>query len=365
MHPRLLTVMLVLLSIGFARPAEAAPVIDCPNRSAPFSADSPLLDILLSEPATAIVRGAAPEVFTEAAWVTSQTQVPAFSTIVTLRQISDNSGVDRARLEELEGLLRALPVTEEDMAARCARYDDDEPQFVLPEGMRPRVLVFEKINGFEDKPSVEAAHAAFEAMAERKGWAITFTDKGGAINPRALALFDVIIWNNVSGDVLTLSQREAFKTWLEGGGAYVGVHGSAGDPVYFWDWYPDGLVGARFAGHPGDPQFQEARIAVDPGHALAMTLPAEWRMTDEWYSFRGNPRAAGARVVLTLDENSYDPRTPGLAMGEDHPLAWTNCIGRGRMFYSAIGHLPQSYSEPNHVALLEAAIEWAATQDAC
>ena len=49
-----------------------------------------------------------------------------------------------------------------------------------------------------------------------------------------------------------------------------------------------------------------------------------------------------------------------LAMSEDHLLAWTDCIGRGRMFYSAIGHLPRSCAEPNHVALLEAAIGWAA-----
>ena len=48
-----------------------------------------------------------------------------------------------------------------------------------------------------------------------------------------------------------------------------------------------------------------------------------------------------------------------LRMG-DHPIAWTNCIGKGRMFYSAIGHRPETYSEPHYVALLEAAIDWAA-----
>ena len=47
-------------------------------------------------------------------------------------------------------------------------------------------------------------------------------------------------------------------------------------------------------------------------------------------------------------------------MGADHPLAWTNCIGKGRMFYSAIGHMPETYSQPQHVAMLEAAIGWAA-----
>jgi type 1 glutamine amidotransferase len=89
-------------------------------------------------------------------------------------------------------------------------------------------------------------------------------------------------------------------------------------------------------------------------------------MTDEWYSFRTNPRTAGANVLLTLDENTYQPvgmMNQDLRMG-DHPLAWTNCVGKGRMFYSAIGHMPETYSQPQNVALLEEAIDWAATKQA-
>jgi uncharacterized protein len=44
----------------------------------------------------------------------------------------------------------------------------------------------------------------------------------------------------------------------------------------------------------------------------------------------------------------------------DHPIAWTKCIGDGRSFYSAIGHRPETYSEPHNVRLLEHAIVWAA-----
>ena len=44
----------------------------------------------------------------------------------------------------------------------------------------------------------------------------------------------------------------------------------------------------------------------------------------------------------------------------DHPIAWTRCVGDGRSFYSAIGHRPETYSEPHHVQLLEQAIAWAA-----
>ena len=172
-----------------------------------------------------------------------------------------------------------------------------------------------------------------------------------------------MIWNNISGDVLTLSQRRAMQQYIERGGGFVAVHGSAGDPVYFWDWYVDTLLGARFKGHPMAPQFQPARVVVeDAAHPAARGLPSEWTMTDEWYSFKTNPRASGARVIATLDEASYSPKGMmgiDLKMG-DHPIAWTKCVGRGRMFYSAIGHKPETYAEPHYVTLLESAIGWAA-----
>ena len=44
----------------------------------------------------------------------------------------------------------------------------------------------------------------------------------------------------------------------------------------------------------------------------------------------------------------------------DHPIAWTQCIGKGRSFYTAIGHRPESYSEPNTNKLLEQGVAWAA-----
>ena len=91
-------------------------------------------------------------------------------------------------------------------------------------------------------------------------------------------------------------------------------------------------------------------------------------MTDEWYSFRPSPRLAQAHVIARLDESSYNPvGSMGLdiRMG-DHPIAWTNCLGRGRTFYSAIGHLPETYEQREHVALLESAISWVAeAKEAC
>ena len=352
-----------MLALGIARPADARAVTDCPLRDAPFSVDSPLVDIMLSPAAKAVLEKAAPGRFSKLPPRFAGTTPPTFAAILSLREGSAMTGIKAEALPAIDAELRALPVTAADKLARCARYDNDVPRFTLPAG-KPRLLLFEKINGFRDGPSVDAARGALTAMAERKGWAMVVTDKGGAFNPATLRQFDAVIWNNISGDVLTLSQRRAFQTWLEQGGAYIGMHGSAGDPAYFWDWYADRLLGVRFIGHPMNPQFQDARVMVQaPDHPAARGLPREWTMNDEWYSFRTSPRAAGATVIATLDEKSYSPvgmMNQDLRMGDDHPIAWTNCVGKGRMFYSAIGHRPETYVEPNHVALLEAAIDWAA-----
>lgn len=347
-----------ILIAGFAAPASAARPIDCPPRDQAYSLDSPVIDILLKPEAKALVERDAPTALTRFPASFLDTTPPTYAAILSLRALIGKRMTDTA-LGTLDRELRAIPLTLADKERRCARYDVDQPKLVTPPG-KPRFLMFEKITGFRDGPSVDAAHAAILAMAARNGWAIVTTDKGGAITPAILRKFDAVIWNNVSGDVLTVAQRKAFQRYIEGGGGFVGMHGSGGDPTYFWDWYADTLIGARFIGHPMGPQFQDARVRVDDGaNAITRGLPREWTMNDEWYSFKTNPRANGAHVLATLDESTYSPGE-SLRMGADHPIAWTRCISNGRSFYSAIGHRPETYSEPHNVMLLEQGLGWAA-----
>ena len=357
-----------------ATSANAKPLVDCPMRDAPFSTASPLIDILLSPTASAAVDRIMPNMLKAFPPNFASTKPPSFAAILTLREAAgfgarfapDPSKISIPDMATFDAALAAIPVTDADRVARCARYDAEPPKLVIPSG-KPRILLFEKINGFKDTPSVNAAHAAFVAMAAHKGWALVTTENGAAFSPAILKQFDAVIWNNISGDVLTLSQRQAFVNYMKGGGGFVGVHGSAGDPVYFWDWYVDTLLGARFLAHPMAPQFQIAKVKIDDAaHPVAKGLPATWDMSDEWYSFKTNPRTTGAKVIATLDESTYKPEGMGkqdLRMG-DHPIAWTRAIGKGRMFYSAIGHRPERYGDPVYVQMLEQAIGWAAKRPA-
>lgn len=367
-----------LFALPGAANAATAPLVDCPLRDQPYSLASPIIDLLLSPGAKAVIEKHAPGVLGKLPPRFAGTEPPTFAAILSFREGGGMIGLKREQLEQIDHDLKAVPVTRADKIARCARYDTVAPKLTLPAAApgKPRVLLFEKINGFRDGPSVDGAHAALEAMAQRHGWAMVTTLNGAAFNPATLKQFDVVIWNNISGDVLTLSQRKAFQDWMNKGGGYVGLHGSAGDPVYFWDWYVDTLLGARFLAHPMNPQFQTAKIRIeDAAHPAAAGLPKEIDLNDEWYSFKNNPRATGSRVIATIDENTYKPEGRGLdlRMG-DHPIAWSRCIGagaqKGRMFYTAVGHRPELYSDPFNVKMVEQGVEWAAgktgsAQDKC
>ncbi|MEP6868435.1 MAG: ThuA domain-containing protein [Novosphingobium sp.] len=357
--------------LAVANPAAAKGLVDCPLRDAPYSVSSPLIDVLLNPKARVVAEKALPGLSTKMPPMFKGTTPPTFASILTLKEAAGFMRMTSLDLAPVDRELAVIPITRADRVARCARYDVMPPKLAVPTG-KLRVLMFEKINGFRDGPSVDAAHAAFVSMAKRNHWGLVSTLNGAAFTPAVLRKFDVVIWNNISGDVLTMSQRAAFKNWMEHGGGFVGVHGSAGDPVYFWDWYVDNLLGARFLSHPMGPQFQDARVVVtDPKHPAVKGLPAEWTMNDEWYSFKTNPRAAGSRIIATLDESTYKPvgmNDMDLRMG-DHPIVWSRCIGAGahagRMFYSAIGHRPERYSDAIYVQMLEQAVVWTGAHGGC
>lgn len=248
-------------------------------------------------------------------------------------------------------------------------YERVPPQ--LPEDLpRPAILVFSKTNGFRDDAAVRAANSALASIARNLGCSAFFTENGATFNPIDLSRFDATVWNNTSGDVLTTEQKLSFRSYIENGGGFVGIHGAGGDPRYTWRWYVEMLIGAQFKGHPLNPQFQRATVHIeDPNDVIVRGIPTEWSRVDEWYSFEKSPREKGVKVLATLDERTYRPKMfwKDISMGSDHPIIWKHCVGKGRAFYSALGHSASAYHEPLHLKELEAAISWAAglSGDSC
>jgi hypothetical protein len=244
----------------------------------------------------------------------------------------------------------------------------DEVAPALPANLpRPAVLVFSKTNGFRHEEAIPAGVELLREIAKRHGWSIFFTENGAVHEPAALSRFDVVVWHNVSGNVLGEPQRAALKGWIEQGGGFVGLHGSGGDPSYDWTWYVESLIGAQFIGHPMGPQFQDAKVAVESrDHPATAHLPEHFTHNEEWYSFDRSVRELdGFEVLLSVDESSYAPVADwgifetDLRMGDDHPVVWSHCVGRGRVFYSALGHQAASYEKSEIEGIIEGSIRWA------
>ena len=235
-------------------------------------------------------------------------------------------------------------------------YDQIAPELPAME-LETKILIFSKTNGFRHLEAIPAARKLFENIAIKNGWNSFYTENAAIHNSEDLAQFDLVIWSNVSGDVLTAEQREVFKAYLENGGSVLAIHGTGGDPEYRWSWHPQQLIRAQFIGHPMFPQFRKATIHIeDHLHPAMAFLPEYWQREEEWYSFAESPRDR-VTVLATVDEAEYEVKDE-IAMGEDHPVIWHHKVGEGTVFYSALGHQASAYDEPEHQAMLEGAMVW-------
>ena len=214
-----------------------------------------------------------------------------------------------------------------------------------------RLLVYSKTVGFRHDSIPEGVRALGE-LAGRKGWDFEATEDPTAFHDSRLARFDLVLFLNTNGGVLDDAGREALVRFVRSGKAFVGVHGAAATEPD-WPWFA-GLVGATFKAHPA---IQPALVRVaDKRHPATRNLPDSFRRTDEWYGFHECPRAE-VRVLLTLDESSYEPGDG--AMGADHPLAWCHEYEGGRSFYTALGHTKESYEERPFLEHVAGGIAWA------
>jgi len=236
-------------------------------------------------------------------------------------------------------------------------FETQPPVFDLPE-REFSILVFSKTNGFRHHEAIPAANQLMRQFSEQGQWAIALTENGAVFNAEQLAQFDLVVWNNVTGPALTSDQQAAFEAYVEGGGGYLGIHAAGDGSHKDWGWYANQVIRSQFTMHPLWPQIQTATLNFEAAtHPITESLPAQWQMQDEWYSFESSVRGQGSDVLMTIDENSYDPNL--WSMGEDHPLVWAHEQGAGRVVYSAPGHLASSYADPRYQRLLHQAITWA------
>ena len=243
-------------------------------------------------------------------------------------------------------------------------YETEKPAIPFPSG-QAAVLVFSKTTAFRHGESIDAAKPILQQMAQRNGWFIYQTEEGGVFNPEQLRQFKAVIFNNSTGRVLNEAQQQALGQYVEGGGTLLGIHG-AGDNSHHWSWYETNLLGTQFSHHPINPQFQTTNVHLETGVDTTLTrnLPASWSHEDEWYVFFNQPK--GAKVVSYINGDKIIPdgnilftKDKNFGMGKYHPVAWCRTVGKGKTFYTSMGHSAAVWQDTHFVNLLENALHWA------
>lgn len=221
-----------------------------------------------------------------------------------------------------------------------------------------RVLVFSRTLMFRHA-SITNGIAAIQQLGAEHGFRVEATEDAGWFTPAKLASYQAVVFLSTSGDILNEEQQEAFRQYIEGGGGLAGVHAAVYGDVATegnWPWYGEALC-AAFTNHSA---IVPAVIDVeDTKHPSTAPLPRRWSRTDEWYNFIASPRGQ-VRVLATLDETTYK----GGTMGADHPIAWCKQVGKGRVWYTALGHTEESFSEPLFLQHLLGGIRFAAGVEA-
>jgi type 1 glutamine amidotransferase len=96
---------------------------------------------------------------------------------------------------------------------------------------------------------------------------------------------------------------------------------------------------------------------------LTQHLPSSWAHEDEWYIFFSQPK--GGKVVSYIDGNKIIPngnilwiRDKNFGMGNYHPVAWYRLVGKGKSFYTSMGHSKEVWQDAHFVRLVENALQW-------
>jgi type 1 glutamine amidotransferase len=224
-----------------------------------------------------------------------------------------------------------------------------------------KVLLFTKTAGWHHE-SIHEGVEAIRKMGERHFFDVDWQENTMFINEKNMEKYQVIIFLNTTADVLNDEQQKAVEKFIQSGKGWVGIH-SASDTEYEWPWYTK-MVGMMFKIHPAN---QTAYLRVQDSNFPGMErFPKKLLWTDEWYEFQTPAKANDLKILVTVDEKTYNPAAKwgpneGKGMGAVHPISWYHPYDGGRAFYTALGHIPATFSDQTFLDHIYGGIYWAAT----
>jgi type 1 glutamine amidotransferase len=227
------------------------------------------------------------------------------------------------------------------------------------------VLVIGETKGFEHD-SVPDAMANIWKMGHDTGLWDTMlrtdteliTKKDLKRNTKNLNYFDALVFSSTTGELdMDDSQKQDMMSFIkEDGKGFVGIH-AALDTNYKWPEYGE-MIGAWFDQHPWFT-FNAPIINEAPDFPAVRHFPKQFVKYDEIYQPSKEWSRDKVNVLLRLDQNNLDYNNPRVHRTDhDFAVAWSKMYGKGRVFYSTLGHTEESWNDPDITKMYFEAIKW-------
>jgi type 1 glutamine amidotransferase len=290
-----------------------------------------------------------------------------FQTVRSVRLQPDQGGFEtifsqtQAPAAQTQDVRRRREVTPEERARIEAALPAKAP--AVPRKPR-RLLVYDRNVNYGGHASIPYANLAMQLIGERTGaFAATLSSDPAALEPASLRQFDAVYLNNTVGDIFpTPALREAFAAFVANGGGLVGNHGAS---VASTTWSEFGeILGARGASHRM-PDEKAVINVEDPTHPITRAFGEKpFEFIDEFYRLAAPYSRDKVRVLLSIDPIATD-MMQGRCFGQclrddnDYPVAWIRQYGKGRVFYTSVGHSPPVFWEPRMLEMFLAGVQYA------
>lgn len=232
-----------------------------------------------------------------------------------------------------------------------------------------RVLYLDQSVGWKHAPVVRPeqgglalSEIAMIAIGQDSGaFVAEVTQDAREITPRRLAEVDVLVFYTTGALPISPEAWRAVQTRVAAGQlGFVGLH-SAADTAWAYDGpgepYAD-FIGGQFAGHPWT-QGTPIRIeTLDPDFPAVSMWPVSFDYAEEIYQYSGfDPERV--RVLQTLDFAGTPLKRPYAV-----PVAWARQIGKGRLFFTNLGHTPSTWDDPRFRRQVAEAVRWTGRRSA-
>lgn len=238
-------------------------------------------------------------------------------------------------------------------------------------GSDKKVLMFTKSQGFQH-PVVARGKNGELGLAERtvidlgkkNGFEVTVTKDGGQITPENLRQYKALFFYT-QGDIdkegldkqppVSKEHRAAILDFVHNGGGFVGTHCGGADTFHNWvegahKPFLD-MVGGEFKGH-GAQQVSRVEV-VDPSFPAVAHLPKQFSLNDEWYTYNGFHK--NMHVLIMLETEGMKG---GLYQRPPYPITWCSTYGKGKVFYTGMGHREDVWENPAYQEMVGKAVQW-------